>query len=95
MPFVASGPIIRAMTSERRPPPPFDFDAAVTAPFRMQPGLRKLAPGALQFTPLDPRSPAFAAKLVGTGFEVLVPIFVENGDKIEIDTRTHEYRKRV
>ena len=63
MPFVASGPIIRAMTSERRPPPPFDFDAAVTAPFRMQPGLRKLAPGALQFTPLDPRSPAFAAKL--------------------------------
>jgi elongation factor P len=35
------------------------------------------------------------AKLVGTGFEVSVPIFVENGDKIEIDTRTHEYRKRV
>jgi hypothetical protein len=29
----------------------------------MQPGLRKLAPGALQFTPLDPGSPAFAAKL--------------------------------
>jgi elongation factor P len=24
-----------------------------------------------------------------------VPLFVENGDKIEIDTRTHEYRKRV
>jgi elongation factor P len=24
-----------------------------------------------------------------------VPIFVENGDKVEIDTRTHEYRKRV
>jgi hypothetical protein len=48
---------------ERRPPPPFDFDAAVTAPFRMQPGLRKLAPGALQFTPLDPDSPVFAAKL--------------------------------
>jgi elongation factor P len=35
------------------------------------------------------------AKLVGTGFEVAVPLFVENGDKIEIDTRTHEYRKRV
>ena len=35
------------------------------------------------------------AKLVGTGFEVSVPIFVENGDKIEIDTRTHEYKKRV
>jgi hypothetical protein len=51
------------MTPECRPLPPFDFDAAVTAPFRMQPGLRKLAPGAVQFTPLDPRSPAFAAKL--------------------------------
>jgi len=35
------------------------------------------------------------AKLVGTGFEIAVPIFVENGDKIEIDTRTHEYKKRV
>jgi len=35
------------------------------------------------------------AKIVGTGFEVAVPIFVENGDKIEIDTRTHEYRKRA
>ena len=35
------------------------------------------------------------AKLVGAGFEISVPIFVENGDKVEIDTRTHEYRKRV
>jgi elongation factor P len=34
------------------------------------------------------------AKLA-TGFEIAVPLFVENGDKIEIDTRTHEYRKRV
>jgi elongation factor P len=34
------------------------------------------------------------AKLA-TGFEVAVPLFVETGDKIEIDTRTHEYRKRV
>ena len=34
------------------------------------------------------------AKLA-TGFEVAVPIFVATGDKIEIDTRTHEYRKRV
>jgi elongation factor P len=24
-----------------------------------------------------------------------VPLFVENGDKVEIDTRTHEYKKRV
>ena len=29
----------------------FDFDAAVTAPFRMQPGLRRLAPGTPQLTP--------------------------------------------
>jgi elongation factor P len=34
------------------------------------------------------------AKLA-TGFEISVPIFVAQGDKIEIDTRTHEYRKRV
>ena len=32
---------------------------------------------------------------IATGFEISVPLFVENGDKIEIDTRTHEYRKRV
>ena len=38
----ACGPgIIRDM-------PSFDFDAAVTAPFRMQPGLRKLAAGRVQ-----------------------------------------------
>ncbi|HEU5293985.1 MAG TPA: elongation factor P [Burkholderiaceae bacterium] len=35
------------------------------------------------------------ARLVGTGFEISVPLFVEDGDKVEIDTRTHEYRKRV
>lgn len=34
----------------------FDFEAAVTAPFRMQPGLRRLAPGAPQLTPLAPGS---------------------------------------
>jgi elongation factor P len=32
---------------------------------------------------------------IATGFEIAVPLFVENGDKIEIDTRTHEDRKRV
>ena len=31
---------------------PFDFEAAVTAPFRMQPGLRRVAPGVAQLTPL-------------------------------------------
>ena len=34
------------------------------------------------------------AKL-STGFEVMVPIFCDNGDKIEIDTRTLEYKNRV
>jgi dimethylamine monooxygenase subunit A len=34
----------------------FDFDAAVKAPFRMQPGLRRLAAGAPQLTPLKPGS---------------------------------------
>jgi dimethylamine monooxygenase subunit A len=34
----------------------FDFDAAVQAPFRMQPGLRRLAPGVWQLTPLQPGS---------------------------------------
>ena len=34
------------------------------------------------------------AKL-GTGFEVQVPLFVATGDRIEIDTRTGEYRRRV
>jgi len=30
----------------------FDFDAAVQAPFRMQPGLRRLASGMPQLTPV-------------------------------------------
>jgi elongation factor P len=34
------------------------------------------------------------AKLA-TGFEIGVPIFVAQGDKVEIDTRTGEYRRRV
>jgi elongation factor P len=35
------------------------------------------------------------AKLVTTGFGISVPLFCESGDKIEIDTRTGEYRRRV
>jgi elongation factor P len=34
------------------------------------------------------------AKLA-TGFEIGVPIFVAQGDRVEIDTRTGEYRRRV
>jgi elongation factor P len=32
---------------------------------------------------------------INTGFELPVPLFVEIGDKIEIDTRTAEYKNRV
>lgn len=32
---------------------------------------------------------------IASGFEVPVPLFVNQGDKIEIDTRTGEYRNRV
>jgi elongation factor P len=32
---------------------------------------------------------------ISTGFLIPVPIFVATGDKIEIDTRTGEYRNRV
>ena len=35
------------------------------------------------------------ARLKGTGFEIPVPAFVNTGDKIEIDTRTDEFKKRV
>jgi elongation factor P len=32
---------------------------------------------------------------ISTGFDIPVPIFVAQGDRIEIDTRTNEYRRRV
>jgi elongation factor P len=32
---------------------------------------------------------------IATGYEIMVPIFVAQGDNVEIDTRTNEYRKRV
>ncbi|MBX9637505.1 MAG: elongation factor P, partial [Nitrosomonas sp.] len=35
------------------------------------------------------------ARLLGTGYEIQVPGFVEIGDKIEIDPHNHEFRKRV
>jgi dimethylamine monooxygenase subunit A len=41
---------------------PFDF-AAVHTPFRMQPGLRRLAPGATQLTPNQPGDRALQEKL--------------------------------
>ena len=35
------------------------------------------------------------ARIKPSGFELPVAAFVEIGDKIEIDTRTNEYKKRV
>lgn len=35
------------------------------------------------------------AKLAGTGYVISVADFVETGDKIEIDTRTDEFKKRI
>ncbi|MGF1985893.1 elongation factor P, partial [Staphylococcus aureus] len=32
---------------------------------------------------------------INTGYEVAVPLFCDIGDKIEIDTRTGEYKNRV
>ncbi len=32
---------------------------------------------------------------IATGYDVSVPLFVAQGDKIEIDTRTGEYKRRV
>ena len=35
------------------------------------------------------------ARLAPTGFEIQVPAFVNIGDKVEVDTRTNEYKNRV
>ena len=41
---------------------PFDF-AAISAPFRMQPGLRRVTPGAVQLTPANSQSRSLREKL--------------------------------
>jgi elongation factor P len=32
---------------------------------------------------------------IATGAEIMVPLFINQGDKIKVDTRTHEYAERV
>ncbi len=32
---------------------------------------------------------------ISTGYEISVPLFCNTGDKIEIDTTTFEYRRRI
>ena len=59
----------------------FDFDAAVSAPFRMQPGLRRLAPGAHQLTPMRPGSRHQREKLaVLTAYPQQVMVSAEGFD---------------
>jgi len=43
----------------------------------------------------DTSGKALKPAKIATGFEVAVPLFVNQGDRVEIDTRTGEYRKRV
>lgn len=43
----------------------------------------------------DTSGKVMKAARINTGFELPVPLFCEIGDKIEIDTRTAEYRNRV
>lgn len=43
----------------------------------------------------DTATGATKPAIVETGATVLVPLFVETGDKISIDTRTSEYLKRI
>jgi elongation factor P len=43
----------------------------------------------------DTRTGATKGVKVETGIEVQVPLFVEQGDRIKVDTRTGEYLTRV
>lgn len=43
----------------------------------------------------DTSGKAMKPAKISSGFELAVPLFCEVGDKIEIDTRTNEYRSRV
>jgi len=43
----------------------------------------------------DTSGKAMKPAKIATGLEVQVPLFVSTGDRIEIDTRTGEYRRRV
>ncbi|MGB8339155.1 MAG: elongation factor P [Burkholderiales bacterium] len=43
----------------------------------------------------DTSGKALKPATIATGYQVMVPLFCENGDKIEIDTTTGEYRRRI
>jgi hypothetical protein len=56
---------------------PFDFDA-VSTPFRMQPGLRRLAPGAIQLTPTRPGDRVLREKLAVLSTHARQALLVSN-----------------
>ncbi len=64
---------------------------AVEAPLFVELGITDTEPGFKGDTATGATKPA----VVETGATVLVPLFVEQGDKIKIDTRTGEYLSRV
>lgn len=64
---------------------------AVEAPLFVELEVTETEPGFKGDTATGATKPA----IVETGAQVLVPLFVETGDKLKIDTRTGEYLSRV
>jgi elongation factor P len=63
----------------------------VTLPSSVVKEIAKTEPGARGDTATNVLKPAF----IDTGFEVGVPLFINEGDAIRIDTRTGKYMERV
>lgn len=64
---------------------------AIEPPISVELEVTETEPGVKGDTATGATKPA----IVETGAKVLVPLFVNQGDRIQIDTRTGEYTKRV
>lgn len=64
---------------------------AIEPPLSVELEVTETEPGVKGDTATGATKPA----IVETGAKVLVPLFVNQGDRIQIDTRTGEYTKRV
>ena len=64
---------------------------AIEPPISVELEVTETEPGVKGDTATGATKPA----VVETGAKVLVPLFVNQGDRIQIDTRTGEYKKRV
>jgi len=64
---------------------------AIDPPISVELEVTETEPGVKGDTATGATKPA----IVETGAKVLVPLFVNQGDRIQIDTRTGEYTKRV